>query len=72
LGWPVPAVLVTADTAPTPIREAVTAGHLLLHKPVDPVRLRGALAEAWAAAVSLRPPQGDATGVPLPGDASSR
>ena len=47
LGRAVPVVLVTGDTAPARIREAFDAGHLLLHKPVDPQRLRSALAEAW-------------------------
>ncbi len=35
-----PTIIVTGDTAPERIREAHNAGYLLLHKPVDPERLK--------------------------------
>ena len=50
LGRSVPAVLVTGDTAAASLREAVEAGILMLHKPVDPLRLQAAMAEAWHSA----------------------
>lgn len=46
IGRPVPVILVTGDTAPARIREAYAAGLTLLHKPVDPQRLRACMAEA--------------------------
>ncbi len=35
-----PFIIITGDTAPERIREAHNAGHMLLHKPVDPGRLK--------------------------------
>ncbi len=46
LGHAVPVIIVTGDTEPMRIREAVEAGHALLHKPVDPKRLRACIAVA--------------------------
>jgi signal transduction histidine kinase/CheY-like chemotaxis protein len=43
LGRRVPVVLLTGDTEPERLREAVGSGFLLLHKPVDPEDLRRAL-----------------------------
>lgn len=40
LGWMVPCVLVTGDTAPERIREAANSGVPLLHKPMRPDDLR--------------------------------
>jgi len=40
LGSPLPAIIVTGDTAPVRIREAHDSGFLLLHKPVEPERLK--------------------------------
>ena len=40
----VPALMITGDTAPQRIREAYDAGYMLLHKPVDPQRLRACIA----------------------------
>jgi len=40
---PVPAMLVTGDTAPDRLREAQASGFLLLHKPVSNGRLRAAV-----------------------------
>jgi len=48
LGSPVPAVLVTGDTAPERLREAAERGLTLLHKPVMPAHLYRALAGALA------------------------
>ncbi len=43
LGRAVPAAILTGDTAPERLREASASGFLLLHKPVQPERLRTAL-----------------------------
>lgn len=42
-GRPIPGIILTGDTAPERIREAVAAGCRLLHKPVTPDVLRDAL-----------------------------
>ncbi|HEX9781721.1 MAG TPA: ATP-binding protein, partial [Opitutaceae bacterium] len=42
-GRPIPAALITGDTAPERLREAKLAGHALLHKPVRPAKLRALL-----------------------------
>jgi len=39
----IPAILITGDTAPDRIREAMTSGCLLMHKPVSNNRLRAAI-----------------------------
>jgi CheY-like chemotaxis protein len=39
-GAPIPAFLITGDTAPERLREAQESGHYLLHKPVRPMKLR--------------------------------
>lgn len=44
LGRPVPGLILTGDTAPERIREAVATGCRLLHKPVSPEDLRGVIA----------------------------
>lgn len=44
----VPAVLLTGDTAPERIRLARESGYRLLHKPLQPARLRAALQRAIA------------------------
>ncbi|MBY6265776.1 hybrid sensor histidine kinase/response regulator [Azospirillum sp. 412522] len=51
LGRPVPGLILTGDTAPERIREAVATGCRLLHKPVSPEALRHAI----AAILSERP-----------------
>jgi signal transduction histidine kinase len=43
LGDPIPALLISGDTAPERLREAGASGHLLLHKPVSPAVLRATL-----------------------------
>ena len=45
----VPAVLITADTAPTTLHAAQASGVPVLHKPVSPVRLRALLAQLLVA-----------------------
>ena len=43
IGRPVPALVITGDTAPDRLREAEESGYPLLHKPVMPARLRSAM-----------------------------
>lgn len=50
LGRTVPALMITGDTSPERLREAVASGIPLLHKPVVPDELRRALATLLAAA----------------------
>ncbi|WP_313388140.1 PAS domain-containing hybrid sensor histidine kinase/response regulator, partial [Rhodospirillum rubrum] len=49
----VPALLLTGDTAPQRLREADASGLPLLHKPVKPEVLRGALADVIAGGLTL-------------------
>ncbi|BAU50012.1 ATPase [Sulfurifustis variabilis] len=42
-GLEIPAVIVTGDTAPERLKEALASGFAILHKPVQPERLRDAL-----------------------------
>ncbi|RXG86981.1 response regulator [Bradyrhizobium vignae] len=44
-GSPIPAILVSGDTAAEPLRDARDRGYILLHKPVDPMRLRAVMHE---------------------------
>jgi len=44
-GSSIPAVLISGDTAPEPAREVRDRGYILLHKPVDPMRLRAVMHE---------------------------
>tara|TARA_R110001599_G_scaffold3408_1_gene18846 strand:- start:449 stop:2290 length:1842 start_codon:yes stop_codon:yes gene_type:complete len=53
-GRDIPALLITGDTAPHRLREAMTSGIPLLHKPVQPQKLHLALRELVAPHV--RPP----------------
>lgn len=46
IGEPVPALLVTGDTAPERVAEAAASGLVLLHKPLRPDRLTAALSRA--------------------------
>jgi CheY-like chemotaxis protein len=39
----VPALLISGDIGPQPLRDARASGFLLLHKPVDPMKLRAVL-----------------------------
>src|SRR5262245_47942868 len=43
MGAPIPAFVITGDTAPERLREARAGGFLLLHKPVSPMALRTTL-----------------------------
>ena len=38
-----PAMLITGDTAPNRLKDAAASGYLLLHKPLDPIRLKQAI-----------------------------
>jgi len=42
-GSPIPALVITGDTAPDRLREAQESGHPLLHKPVQPAQLRSVM-----------------------------
>ncbi len=42
----VPAIIVTGDTSPDRLREVTSSGHQILHKPVAPEQLRGAIYSA--------------------------
>ncbi|WP_448205797.1 ATP-binding protein [Azospirillum sp. sgz302134] len=44
--WDVPGVIITGDTAPERLREAMSLGCRLLHKPIQPSELAGALGDA--------------------------
>lgn len=46
-----PVILVTGDTSPERLRQASASGHFLLHKPVSPLALQAAMAQALAAVV---------------------
>lgn len=48
LGAQIPGILLTGDTEPARILEAQSSGYALLHKPIEPVRLIGAIIEAVA------------------------
>ena len=55
-GWPIPAALITGDTAPERLREAKLAGHALLHKPVRPAKLRALLEQLLSVSRASEPP----------------
>src|SRR5258708_30860103 len=42
---PVPAFLISGDTAPERLREARASGYYLLHKPVLPITLRATISQ---------------------------
>jgi CheY-like chemotaxis protein len=48
-GASIPAVLISGDTAPERLRDARDRGYILLHKPVDPMRLRAVMHELFRA-----------------------
>lgn len=56
-------ILIAGDTAPDRIREATAAGHVLLHKPVNPQRLRLCMAKAWLAGATQAPAAASAADV---------
>jgi CheY-like chemotaxis protein len=43
LGYSVPSIIMTGDTAPNRLREAQSSGAVLLHKPVDATALYGSI-----------------------------
>jgi CheY-like chemotaxis protein len=43
LGYPVAALIITGDTGPERLQEADASGYPLLHKPVQPAKLRSTL-----------------------------
>jgi CheY-like chemotaxis protein len=45
LAAPIPAFLISGDTAPERLREAQESGHHLLHKPVGPMKLRAMVSQ---------------------------
>jgi CheY-like chemotaxis protein len=55
IGSPIPAALITGDTAPELLREASDLGLPLLHKPLQPAHLRALLEFLVAADVARRP-----------------
>ena len=57
LGQALPALLVTGDTAPERLREAIDSGVALLHKPVSPALLHQRMAEALRGAPASQPPR---------------
>ncbi|NUB11846.1 response regulator [Azospirillum brasilense] len=59
-GRPIPGIILTGDTGPERIREAVAAGCRLLHKPVTPDVLRDALNALGAEPVPARQSQSSA------------
>jgi signal transduction histidine kinase/CheY-like chemotaxis protein len=66
-GAPVPAFLISGDTSPQRLRDARAKGYYLLHKPVEPMRLRAVLANLLSnedAAGELKRPD---TGHPVSG-----
>jgi signal transduction histidine kinase len=46
-GSSIPAILISADTGPEPLHAARDKGYILLHKPVDPMRLRTVMHELF-------------------------
>lgn len=46
-GSSIPAILISGDTAAEPLRDANARGYILLHKPVDPMRLRAVMHELF-------------------------
>ncbi len=55
-GRPIPAILITGDTAPARLREALDSGIPLVHKPVRPDILQNALLSLIAPAQATVPP----------------
>lgn len=43
----IPAILISGDTAAEPLRDANEKGYVLLHKPVEPMRLRAVMHELF-------------------------
>ena len=60
VGAPIPAFLISGDTAPERLREARAGGFLLLHKPVSPMALRTTLNRLLKAHDRASPPNSSA------------
>jgi signal transduction histidine kinase/ActR/RegA family two-component response regulator len=45
MGQNIPALLITGDTAPERLKDAHISGYTLMHKPVNPAKLRNAIAQ---------------------------
>lgn len=50
-----PAILITGDTDPDRLRQAMISGLPVLHKPVAPEALKAAIAQAMQAGVAAAP-----------------
>jgi len=48
LGWSIPGIIITGDTAPERLQEVATSGFALLHKPVQPDVLKKLIGETLA------------------------
>jgi CheY-like chemotaxis protein len=55
LGMPIPAFLISGDTAPERLREVRALGYHLMHKPVSPMALRATLAQFLKYCQRLQP-----------------
>ena len=53
-GAPIPALVITGDTAPDRLREAQVSGYPLLHKPVMPASLRAAMRRLMPASEAVK------------------
>ena len=53
----VPAIIVTADTDPQRLRQAIDTGCMIVHKPIEPDKLREAMGAAIAGAVNIQKEQ---------------
>jgi signal transduction histidine kinase/CheY-like chemotaxis protein len=53
-GTPIPALVITGDTAPDRLREAQVSGYPLLHKPVMPASLRAAMRRLMPAGEAVK------------------
>jgi signal transduction histidine kinase len=53
-GASIPAILISGDTAPERLRDAKDRGYILLHKPLDPMRLRAVMHQLFRDHVDRR------------------
>jgi signal transduction histidine kinase/DNA-binding NarL/FixJ family response regulator len=69
-GAPIPAFLISGDTAPERLREARASGYYLLHKPVLPITLRAVVSQLLKdreeAATGTRPTAQEPAATPSP------
>jgi CheY-like chemotaxis protein/anti-sigma regulatory factor (Ser/Thr protein kinase) len=57
-GTSIPTILISGDTAPERLRDARDRGYVLLHKPVDPMRLRAVMHQLFKDRGDGRDPDG--------------